>query len=420
MEGPSKVISDALVSGITKGRGGKGSIFVFATGNGGEYGDNCNFDGYANSIYTVSIGAIDRYDDRPFYSEQCSAQLAVTYSSSTEGDGIYTTDVGKEACTDSHGGTSAAAPLAAGLFALVLSIRPDLHWRDIQHLAVRTAQPFSLDDPDWQPTTSGRKFNHKYGYGKLDAYRIVEESKTYNSIGPQVQLCSGSLEVNQRIPSSSTGIKQEFVMSAEVARKNFLNLLEHVTVTLNIEHQRRGDIEVYLISPNNVTSILSPGRQFDESEEGFENWTFMSVKHWDESIVGTWTLLIVDDQNLDKVGTLQSWSLSFYGARYDPVMERSEDIETHGAARNPNLTSKSQQPIISSMYPIIAVFGAATLIVVASAYRLHRVNTQTAGDYSKLQDTEQETSFTQSLLNTTESSKSTDLTQGTENDGDIE
>ena len=40
------------------GRRGYGSIFVVASGNGGHFKDNCNFDGYANSIFTVTIGKI--------------------------------------------------------------------------------------------------------------------------------------------------------------------------------------------------------------------------------------------------------------------------------------------------------------------------------------------------------------------------
>ena len=41
---------------IEKGRYGYGNVFVFASGNGGVNGDNCNYDGYANSIYTITIG----------------------------------------------------------------------------------------------------------------------------------------------------------------------------------------------------------------------------------------------------------------------------------------------------------------------------------------------------------------------------
>ena len=46
----------ALAHGVLAGRQGFGSLFVVASGNGGHFKDNCNFDGYANSIYTVTIG----------------------------------------------------------------------------------------------------------------------------------------------------------------------------------------------------------------------------------------------------------------------------------------------------------------------------------------------------------------------------
>lgn len=46
----------ALQHGVIAGRRGFGSIFVVASGNGGHYNDNCNYDGYANSIYTITIG----------------------------------------------------------------------------------------------------------------------------------------------------------------------------------------------------------------------------------------------------------------------------------------------------------------------------------------------------------------------------
>lgn len=63
------------------GRNGYGSIFVVASGNGGHFKDNCNFDGYANSIFTVTIGAVDELARMPYYAERCAAMLAVTYSS---------------------------------------------------------------------------------------------------------------------------------------------------------------------------------------------------------------------------------------------------------------------------------------------------------------------------------------------------
>ncbi len=44
---------------MLQGRGGKGSIYVWAAGNGARSNDNCNYDGWANSRYTISIGATD-------------------------------------------------------------------------------------------------------------------------------------------------------------------------------------------------------------------------------------------------------------------------------------------------------------------------------------------------------------------------
>lgn len=42
-------------------------------------------------------------------------------------------------CTEGHTGTSAAAPLAAGMVALMLQVRPCLTWRDVQHIIAFTA-----------------------------------------------------------------------------------------------------------------------------------------------------------------------------------------------------------------------------------------------------------------------------------------
>lgn len=87
MDAPGILIKRAMLNAIQNGRGGKGSIYVFASGNGAGHEDNCNFDGYTNSIYSITVGAIDRKGLHPYYSELCCAQLVVTYSSGS-GDNI--------------------------------------------------------------------------------------------------------------------------------------------------------------------------------------------------------------------------------------------------------------------------------------------------------------------------------------------
>ena len=278
MDAPGILIKKAVVNAVQNGRQGKGNIYVFAAGNGRNAGDNCNFDGYTNSIYSVTIGGIDRKGKQTYYSEHCSAQLAVTYSSGS-GDAIHTTDVGVNKCYSNHGGTSAAAPLGAGIFALALSARPELTWRDLQNILVLTGVPIN-EDEDWDTTFIGRKFSHAYGYGKLDAYAIVEKAKSIELLKPQAWFNSPWLHVNHPIPQGVEGLLSSFEVTEDLLKRANLERLEHVTVTMNINHTRRGDLSVELRSPTNLVSHLSVTRKFDDASEGYVDWTFMSVAHW--------------------------------------------------------------------------------------------------------------------------------------------
>ncbi|KAJ1856542.1 pheromone processing endoprotease [Coemansia sp. RSA 1822] len=323
VQGPGQVIEDAFINGVQNGRGGLGSIFVFATGNGGSAGDNCNFDGYTNSIYTISIGAINHLDKHPYYSEQCSAQLAVTYSNG-DNRGIVTTDLGLRKCTDRHGGTSAAAPLGAGVFALALSVRPDLTWRDVQHLAVRTAIPVDSTDSDWADVAEGRKYNHKYGFGKMDAWRIVDAAKTLVKVGKQTQIASPVDEANEKIPplnhagGESTMVIRTVNITQDQVDEAKMKRIEHITVVVDMEHQFRGNVEIWLESPRGVRSQLAAVRQRDSSANGLKAWKFMTVKHWDEEPVGTWSLQVRNAYQPKHTGTLKSWQLTLYGESSDP------------------------------------------------------------------------------------------------------
>lgn len=134
VDGPGELATRAFIEGVTKGRNGKGSIFIWASGNGGKDHDNCNCDGYTNSIWTLSISSATERGLVPWYSEKCSSTLATTYSSGSKDERqVVTTDL-HHSCTISHTGTSASAPLAAGIAALVLEANSNLTWRDLQHI----------------------------------------------------------------------------------------------------------------------------------------------------------------------------------------------------------------------------------------------------------------------------------------------
>lgn len=123
VDGPRNATMRAIVQGVNEGRRGLGNIYVWASGDGGE-DDDCNCDGYAASMWTVSINSAINDGQNAHYDESCSSTLASTFSNGAKdpNTGVATTDLyGK--CTTTHSGTSAAAPEAAGVFALALEAK---------------------------------------------------------------------------------------------------------------------------------------------------------------------------------------------------------------------------------------------------------------------------------------------------------
>lgn len=205
----------------------------------------------------------------------------------------HTTDVGKRKCSSAHGGTSAAAPLAVGVFALALQARPELTWRDIQHLCVRHSLQINPSDPDWERTAAGRPYSYKYGYGSIDAWLYVQAAKTWELVKPQAFLelqpkTLGDADISRAFwgemkggtPIVEGGVTSEIEITAQMLRDRNFEKLEHVTIKVWITHTRRGDVEVELVSPHGIKSVLAGRRRYDQDKNGFPGWRFMSLKHW--------------------------------------------------------------------------------------------------------------------------------------------
>uniref|UniRef100_A0A8D3A6T8 Furin (paired basic amino acid cleaving enzyme) b n=1 Tax=Scophthalmus maximus TaxID=52904 RepID=A0A8D3A6T8_SCOMX len=287
LDGPAKLAKEAFFQGITKGRSGLGSIFVWASGNGGREQDSCNCDGYTNSIYTLSISSTTQSGNVPWYSEPCSSTLASTFSSGNPGEKqIVTTDL-RQKCTDSHTGTSASAPLAAGIIALALEANMNLTWRDMQHLVVRTSRPGHLSAGDWKTNGVGRRVSHSYGYGLLDAGAMVALALNWTTLGPQHQ-CIHTMLAEPR----DIGNKLVFSKSVDACwgRPEHVGSVEHVQARLTLSHNQRGKLAVHLLSPLGTRSTLLFPRPNDFSSEGFNDWAFMTTHSWDEDPQGEWTL----------------------------------------------------------------------------------------------------------------------------------
>ena len=176
---PSSAVDNAISSAVTSGRGGKGAVLVFATGN-----DAMSSLAWpasdANSMNIIAVGAITDQGPLAYYSNYGTG-LSVVAPSSGGYAGVTTTDLlgpsegynsGPDAngdYTSTFGGTSAATPQVSGIAALLLSREPTLRANDVWTRVVQGADP-------WGDATH-------YGRGKANAYRtLVQPAVVINGV----------------------------------------------------------------------------------------------------------------------------------------------------------------------------------------------------------------------------------------------
>jgi subtilisin family serine protease len=162
----------AIDYATTTGRGGLGMVIFFAAGNSN---DDTVHDNYVSYPGVVAVAASTNFDMRAGYSRFGQA-ISIAAPSNGGSLGITTTDVTGDGgystgdFTNAFGGTSSACPLAAGVGALVLSVAPDLTWKEVKSVLEQTADKIDPSGGDYDAT--GR--SDLYGYGRVNALRAVE------------------------------------------------------------------------------------------------------------------------------------------------------------------------------------------------------------------------------------------------------
>ena len=324
LEAPGPLTLAAFKNAAEVGRGGNGTIFLWAGGNGLDVNDNSNYDGYANSIYTIAVGAFDSQSRQAWYSEPGANLVIVSPSSGTSPAlGKTTTDrtgangyVAGDYESD-FGGTSSATPTAAGVVALMLEANPALGWRDVQEILMRSAKKVNPGDADWKTAVAPDNINHnhKFGAGLVDATAAVNLAVNWSNLTPQLKRTIAQTGLSVAIPNqNTTGITREFVVAPQDNIR-----VEHVTVTVNINHTARGNLKVTLTSPSGTVSRLAEVRS--DSNDNYANWTFMTVRNWGENASGTWRMKVTDESGTGNTtgGSLTSARLEVFGASSAPV-----------------------------------------------------------------------------------------------------
>ncbi|ROT81087.1 Furin-like protease 1, isoforms 1/1-X/2 [Penaeus vannamei] len=342
MEGPGGLADRAMRESIVLGRKGRGSIYIWASGNGGFVGDDCNADGYANSMYTLTVSGSTRDGRPPDYAETCAAAFVSTYSGDADPEyepgervnGIVTTDTGGE-CTESFRGSSVSAAMVAGACALALDANPELGWRDMQHLMVQAATPHNPLPEHWKTNGVGRMYSHYFGFGSLDAGKMVALGRTWKPVPPSFRCLAQAPHHNITLVPDHVYILPLTVSSCQVVQA------EHVQVNITISSDNRGQLELDLESPLGTTSKLLPKRPLDVSPYGINRHPFLSVHMWGENPRGTWKLRVVFHKSnilepfgkklfVDVPNMVLNWSLVVHGTE---VPRRALPLQQNAAGR---------------------------------------------------------------------------------------
>lgn len=340
-------VHDTLASlARTGGKDGRGLSIVFAAGNyDAPLNDTVDYmirwlgrdlsgawrtftatgriiNGYAAHPDTIAVSACTSLNRKSLYSNwgrevtvaAPSNNFDPTTLSGLPGRGITTTDneyygndftPGKR-YTHSFGGTSSATPLVSGVTALVKSANPALTALEIKAILEQTAD--KIEDPSTDPLYGHAKGTYQnghsewFGYGKVNAYRAVQEAVSRLPVQRIVEKENATPIAIPDFFAPGIASTIEISESGSIAK---------VEVMVDISHTWIGDLEVSLLSPEG-TRVLLHNRAGGSQKDLHRTYTLADAPSLgsfvNEPAQGNWVLAVADRVRRDE-GTLNQWRL---------------------------------------------------------------------------------------------------------------
>jgi len=213
-----------IAEAIANGRGGKGVVMVRSGGNYRAQGRNASEDLYVADPRVIAVAAVNNNGRAASYSSP-GAPLLISAPGGdvTGGPHMFTLDfLGADGATsfqiwlpgeqqqtldlwnyrydfNPFRGTSAAAPLVSGICAMMLSVNPNLTYRDVQHILALAARHLDTADPGLRSNGAGFLVSHNQGFGVIDAGAAVQLAKGWINRPPAVWR-TNTAQVNLPIP----------------------------------------------------------------------------------------------------------------------------------------------------------------------------------------------------------------------------
>jgi len=243
-------------------------------------------------------------------------------------------------------GTSATAPIVAGVTALVLEASTNnifgnaLGWRDVQEIFAVSARHLGsaigateLTGFELNPwfingaafvNGGGFHVSSDYGFGLVDAHAAVRLAETWGYTRTSANLVQETLSQGDLDATFSYGNPLVYQLQAGVNLE-----LDVVEIALSLSHEFYRETQVTLTSPDGTISILLDtvgldvteaqweymleGRDPDDIGGTLEGYQLLSRQFWGEETEGVWTITIEDLVDNGNEGTLTGLDLTFKG-----------------------------------------------------------------------------------------------------------
>ena len=271
--------------------------------------------------------------------EGCSIGQATSNSSLAFDSGKDVKNTNCNYVMDSMMGTSFATPLAVGAVAVIRELCPTCNWREIRYVLAKTSSvqegmvwnyehPLGLDlsgveyHSGFVENAAGFLFNNDLGFGEVSVKNIIDflslnEVNLYDkrsTVDKDRNTIYKTGSLNLAIPdNNATGVSSVINVDSHDLT------IEHILVTLTIDHSYFSDLGVDLTSPDGTTHRLL--NYNSEILMTGNNTIKLGVNgFFGETSKGNWTLKVFDALDND-TGSLKSWSIGFVGSKWGRDLE---------------------------------------------------------------------------------------------------
>ncbi len=196
--------------------------------------------------------------------------------------------------------------------------------RDVMHALANSARKLDPTDLGWD-TNNGipaHDIHYRYGFGAVDAFAAVSYVTDLNwrRVLSEREINSGMTDPDITIPAQGGIQSQTFTVPAGLTGNHLR--VEHVELVLFASvldfsdwgTTDMGNLRVILLGPDvNGQRTESRFAEFRDGETArtYNKFVFTSVRHWDESALGDWTVVL--ENNGDDPIFWHGYQIRIYG-----------------------------------------------------------------------------------------------------------